>query len=309
MGSAGDPERRIYFDTSSWNDLADHPARDNLIGSLKGTGTLVLASVFSVGEVLQTNNPARRRTLCETVHALHGEGPLLERPFDILYATASAFQRGDVEATVPESGPSRQLWQYMTGASEFTEQDGAGIKAWLRNSEGNLGRFIEHIKPPMPDLTTNYCSKEVLARDDFLSLLLQFPDISSLSLSVSDMRALSSKATVWSAAAATVAYMIELSTTHTPKSKGKKKRPGAADLWQAVYLGAVEIFVSSDQWFSGALAKISSCMQHPRCVVDTSDFLEGIAHWRPSHSKNISAARCWLCGCQDAAAKGTHALR
>ncbi len=101
MGSIGDPARRIYFDTSSWNELADHPARDQLIGSLRGTGTLVLASVFSVGEVLQTTNPGRRRTFCETIKALHGEGPLLERPFDLIYASASTFQRGDSENDRP----------------------------------------------------------------------------------------------------------------------------------------------------------------------------------------------------------------
>ncbi len=99
----------------------------------------------------------------------------------------------------------------------------------------------------------------MLDRDDFLTLLLKLPNIGSLGLSVSDVRTLCDKTTVWSAAAATLGYMIELSTTHAPKSKGKRKRPGAADLWQAVYLGTVEIFVSSDRWLADGLARISSC--------------------------------------------------
>jgi hypothetical protein len=276
MGGIGNSARRIYFDTSAWNRLAKHPARNQLVGSLKGTGTLVLASVFSVGEVLRTTDPIVRQTLCGTIQDLHGEGPLLERPVDLIYASASAFHRGDRERTVPESGPSRQLWQFMRGDSELCAEDTELIAAWLQNSEANLAQFIEQIKPPLPDLKTNYCSREVLDRDDFLTLLLKFPNIGSLGLSVSEVRTLCEKTDVWSAAAATLAYMIELSTTHARIWKGGRKRPGAADLWQAIYLGTVEIFVSSDRRLVDGLSRISSCMQHPRCVVDTDAFFEKV---------------------------------
>jgi len=293
MGSISDAPRRIYFETSSWNKLAKHPARDQLVGSLKDSETLVLASVLSVGEVLQTPTLSTRRALCETIRDLHGGGPLLERPVDIMYASASAFRRGDSEMTVPECGPAHQLWQFITGAAELSEQDTARIMAWLKNSEANLAQFIEEIKPPLPDRKTNYCSREVLDGDDFLSLLLKYPNISSMGLSVSDIRTLCDRTDVWRAAAATLGYMIELSTTHAPKGRRGRRRPGAADLWQAVYLGTVEIFVSSDTWLIDGLARISSCMEHPRCVVDSDAFLEGIPHWSAR-----GPLRCWLCGCQ-----------
>jgi hypothetical protein len=133
----------------------------------------------------------------------------------------------------------------------------------------------------------------VLDRDDFLGLLLRYPNIGSLDLSVSDIRALCDKTDVWRAAAATLGYMIELSTKHAPEKRRKKKRPGAADLWQAVYLGTVEIFVTSDTWLLEGTARISSCMQHPRCIADSDAFLEGITRWSAR-----GPLGCWLCGCQ-----------
>jgi hypothetical protein len=80
---------------------------------------------------------------------------------------------------------------------------------------------------------------------------------------------------IWRALAATLAYIINLSTTHSPKYRKKKKRPGGPDLWQAVYLGAVEVFVTSDTRLLEAVSEISPLLKYPRCAVHTNDFLNG----------------------------------
>jgi hypothetical protein len=62
------------------------------------------------------------------------------------------------------------------------------------------------------------------------------------------MRTICAKSDVWKALAAMLAYMIKPSTTHAPKNKKRRPQPpGARDLWQAPYLGVVEVFVTDDE--------------------------------------------------------------
>lgn len=67
--------------------------------------------------------------------------------------------------------------------------------------------------------------------------------------------------------------MIQLSTTHTPKNPKGKKRPGDADLWQAVYLGVDEFFVAGDEQMLEAVAEVSALLPYPRRIMRTRDFL------------------------------------
>ena len=48
-----------YFDTSAWNNLADHPKYETIVAELQRSHVIVLASVISAGEILKT--PARGR--------------------------------------------------------------------------------------------------------------------------------------------------------------------------------------------------------------------------------------------------------
>jgi hypothetical protein len=52
--------------------------------------------------------------------------------------------------------------------------------------------------------------------------------------------------------------MIELSAKHVTKSKHGKKRPGGPDLWQTVYLGVSEIFVTGDEGLIEAASSVSA---------------------------------------------------
>ena len=79
-------------------------------------------------------------------------------------------------------------------------------------------------------------------------------------------------------------------------SAGEILRP---DMWQVVYLGVAEAFVSSDQRLLEAAQEVSKTFRYPRCVISTRDFLDGITASHPSH-------RCPVCG--SSALIGLHAL-
>ena len=263
----------VYFDTSSWNDLVERPDREELISLIKQRKQLALASVISVGEVLRTLDDLRRQQICSAMQILHGDGPLLERSFnELARAAAQGVLQGQREFFLPETGSGKYLRACMLGATNPPPTD--EICGWLRNTRNNMERFIQEIKPQQPDLTTCYLSREVLAREDFLKLLCELPPAKELGVSVSQMRAICEKSDVWKALGATLAYIIGISTTHAPKNIKGSKRPGAEDLWQAPYLGVVEVFVTSDGPMLEAVSKISALLPHPRCILYTKEFFK-----------------------------------
>lgn len=289
-------DRLVYFDTSAWDRLAKDCNRDQVIRSIQRKKFRVLASVISVGEVLRTPDLKQRQLTCSTMCALHGDGPVLDHPLALARAAAQAVLKGDGDFLLPESGPARSLRVCM---SDPTAPPTREITGWLSNMNGNVESFIEEIKPDERDALTNYLSPEVLEREDFVRLLSQFPPVKELALTVPQIHTACQKSDIWKALRATLACMIQLSTTHAPKNKKGKKRPGGADLWQAVYLGVVELFAASDQRMLESVAGVSELLPCPRRILDTQDFLRefGTAatapvgptalHWRGNATWNI----------------------
>ena len=106
--------QNIYFDTSVWGHLTAAPDRDRLINALKRRRQIPRASVISVGEILMTPDLDIRECLCQTVRALHGTRQVLERPFDIAKAAASAFLKGNKTLRIKESGPARSFYDALS---------------------------------------------------------------------------------------------------------------------------------------------------------------------------------------------------
>ena len=96
---------------------------------------------------------------------------------------------------------------------------------------------------------------------------------------------------VWRALAGTLGYILTQIKSHAPARQGSRRRPGAADLWQAVYLGVSEVFVTSDVRQLDAVSQISAVLRYPRCVVDTAAFFEGLTCVTPD-----PAVFCRRCG-------------
>lgn len=279
----------VYFDTSAWNALADHSNREGLIASLHRRGAVVLASAISAGEILKTPAAERRTQLCRVMQDLLGERALLERPLTIVEAAARAVMRGDEDVLLQQTGPGRTLLAYV---SHPEEADGDGIVAWLGNLDGNLERFRAAVEPPQPT-TTRYDSPDVLNSDAFLGLLLTLPPaVEQGRLSLIRVRELCERSDVWRALAGSLGVVLHEVMSRSPKRKNGHKRPGASDLWQAVYLGVAEVFVTGDERQLEAVSKVSAILHYPRCVVQASEFFAGL------ETDGVrTGPRCPVCGC------------
>ena len=298
--------RRVYFDTSAWDYLSKHGDGEWIADLIKRSRTLVFVSVISVGEVLRDPDSARRRRTCGIMRGLHGDGHLLERPLDLALAAAHAFLRGEKEMTLPRSGFGEALHSYMHNPMSPPNED---IVFWLHNMDNNVDRFIEQIKPIQPDLATRYCIPEVLKRADFLRILCELPSTKPLNLSNSQMGELCETCDIWRSLAATLAYIVELSTRHTPKSPHRKKRTGGPDVWQLVYLGVADVFVTGDSNQLQAARSVSRCLKFPRCVVSREEFIDAIESWglESAASQETSAKNCPICRCRLSTRVGVHA--
>jgi hypothetical protein len=101
------------------------------------------------------------------------------------------------------------------------------------------GQFIAEVRPQEAD-PQSYTRLEIIRRDDFIDL----PPARNLLLTRQDMRMLVSSSDVWMPLAGALAHTITLPTTHVPKRFRKKQRTGGPDVWQLVYLGGAEVFVT-----------------------------------------------------------------
>jgi hypothetical protein len=299
--------QNIYFDTSVWGHLTEAPDRDTLILALRRRRQVPRASVISVAEILLTPDLTTRESLCETVRALHGEQQVLERPFDIAKAAASAFLQGQKTLCIKESAPAKSFYDALSDPRHAPVEQ---IKQWIENMNSNMESFLQGIKPPLRDAATNYLKPEVLERDDFLSDLCKFQTAQELGLSVPQMRELCHSSDMWRSLGATLAYIIQLSTAHAPKRRKinskRAKRPDGADIWQIAYLGCVQVFITGDRWLLEAATEVSRLLKHQRCTIYSFEFLNALrkfASGRPS-KRGI----CSVCGIARGQSKGGHAV-
>jgi hypothetical protein len=285
-----------YFDTSAWNHVVDHAESDAIVDTLGSRAVIVLASVISAGEILKTPAADRRERLCAVMLKLHGDVALLERPMTLAVEAAKAFFRDEPDFSLPRTGPGRSLLAFLGCPATA---DTSSIAAWLQKLDRNHGRFLKEIRPELPDPNTLYYSPELLHTEPFLKLLSTVPAAQELGLSVPQIAALIAGVDVWRALAGTVGYIITQSTSHSPKTRQGRSRPGGPDMWQLVYLGVAEAFVSSDERLLEAAREVSKTSRYPRCVISTRDFLDGITASTLSH-------RCPVCG--SSALIGLHAF-
>jgi len=277
----------VYFDASAWNRLADHPNHEGLTAGLRHRNARVIASVISAGEILRTTDPERRAQLAVVIRDLNPDLPLFEGPLALAAVTASAALNGEPDALLEQTGSGRTLLGYLH-RPDATDRDPIG--AWLQNNERNLERFRLSVEAPEPE-GTRYHSPEILGTDAFLRLLLTLPPAVELRLSLAQVRELYERVDVWRALAGTLGYILTQIKSRSPEYQGNHRRPGAADLWQAVYLGVAEVFVTRDKRQREAVSEISGVLRYPRCVVHPDDFFEGVEAGVPD-----PAAFCRRCG-------------
>lgn len=286
----------VYFDTSAWNQLADHSDRDGVITSLRARHIVVLGSVISAGEILKTPDLTRREQLCSVMLSVSlGDRALLEPPLALAKAAAEAVLRGEADVLLQQTGSGRTFHFFLAHPHEA---DVPAIEAWLGNSDANLERFRVLVEPDEPS-RTRFCTPDVLASDAFLRCLLMVPPAVELGLTLAQVRDLCGRADIWRALAGALAGVIAQVLTRAPKKKKGRRRPGAPDLWQAVYLGVAEVFVTGDERQLEAVSEVSVVLKHPRCVVFARDFFAALD---PTSAQ--AGRRCGVCGCVVRAAGG-----
>jgi hypothetical protein len=285
-----------YFDASAWSDLARDSRCDAIVAGLRRRQVRVLASVISAGEILKTPDRGLRGRLCSVMLALHGDGPLLERPMTLVASAATACLKGESDFVLPLSEPGQSILALLHEPNETDQQ----VADWIHNLDEKYQQFLAQAKPEQPNMTTRYYSAEILRSDPFLRLLASCPAALQLDLSTAQVAHLCSRVDVWQALAGTFGFMITEAMSHSPSRRRSRKRPGGPDVWQSVYLGVSEIFVSSDVRLLEAATEVSMTLRYPRCVVATHDFLNGLGANSGAYSP------CRICG--TSVLVGSHAL-
>jgi len=186
----------VYFDTSTWNHLEDHAKREELIQLIQQRKLRVVASVISVAEILRIQGDLRRRQICSTMLALHGDAPLLERPFDLARAAAQGVLQGQVDFSIPRTGPGAYLLGCMLDVTQ-TPPTGE-IWNWLHNMDDNLARLKAELN--LLDLASDLdVLPNVLGTEALLKMLCKLPPAEELGVSPSQMRDIYGKSDVWKA--------------------------------------------------------------------------------------------------------------
>ncbi|PYV88950.1 MAG: hypothetical protein DMG05_14615 [Acidobacteria bacterium] len=262
---------RVYFDTSAWNHLTKEPKRDALTVQVRQQFSVVFASVISVAEVLLTPDLKIRRSLSGTIGALHGDWPLLERPLDLASSAAEGFFHGKRDFLMKSTPPGESLLSQLLDPSD---PDIENIRNWLGNTDRNMGSFIEGVKPEFAISNTKICSLDFMENNALLSALCAFPSAKAMHLTPSQTEKLCRHCDVWCALRATLAAILDLSFRHSPKRMGRRQRPGGPDLWQAVYLGCVDMFVVNDTWMREVISDIASLLPYRRRVMSPNEFYQ-----------------------------------
>src|SRR5207245_8405863 len=107
------------------------------------------------------------------------------------------------------------------------------IRNWLQNTDQNMERFVEGVKPEFPITNTKICSLDFTENNALLNALCAFPQAKAMALVLSQMAELCSHSVVWCAVRATLAAILDLSFRHSPNRMGRRQRPGGPDLWQS----------------------------------------------------------------------------
>jgi hypothetical protein len=246
----------ICLDTSALNALCDDPDSADLVLAIRSSHRVLLGSL-NVMEVVATSGESRRRLLLEFMKSLSDGTLPLAMPNKLVRRAAHAFSKGKKALTgtiTPEEGPS---WWFINNPS-------------LADAEAQREAFKwkQSIEDPFRDIHRS-------ARDEFQGILASNPGLMPRSpghsikmfkensealyaivkdvfkretrqhLSRDAMWQLFYRAPQWPLFLAGWAHesfeRALQSSNYSPKGK-----PGALDLWHAVYLPMCDIFVTRD---------------------------------------------------------------
>jgi hypothetical protein len=263
----------VYFDTNAWNRLLDHPERERILTLLQQANVSVLASIFSGVEVANTRDLERRRALCGLMWAVTRGFPLLGHPMEVAVPIGRAILDDEVDYLFPESDSAARLLRFLGNLDD--EDLRLECLDWKRREEEKFAAFFEQLKPPQPNPSVSFLTREVIESDAFLETLLLFEPAREAGLTLEEMRRICNAPhdSIWTAVRAMLAYWIQDALRHAGQ-----KRPNAFDLWQAVYLGlSINAFVTDDTPLLDAARKINKFLKVQRLILTFDGFLSRLA--------------------------------
>jgi hypothetical protein len=107
----------VYFDTSAWNRLADHPDCERVIASLHERRDVIFGSVYSAGEILKTRDPEGGQWEFDaTVQASPGvRRPAVVGEIEVRRAPDAAACAGRAESTLRRRSVERGSGRVVAG--------------------------------------------------------------------------------------------------------------------------------------------------------------------------------------------------
>lgn len=142
---------------------------------------------------------------------------------------------------------------------------------WRRREEKKFAALFEQLKPPQPNPSVSFLTREVIESDALLESLLLFEPARDAGLTLEGMRRICNAPhdSIWTAVRAMLAYWIQDAIRHAGR-----KRPNAFDLWQAVYLGLpVHAFVTDDEPLLAAARDINGFLKVQRLILTFDELL------------------------------------
>lgn len=263
----------VYFDTNAWNQLLDHPTRERTLSRLQPANVSVLASIFSATEVANTRDPERRRALCGLIRAVNGDFPLLGHPMEVAVSMGRAILDDGDEYLFPEARSAALLLRFLDNPED--EAMRLECLEWRHREEKKFAAIFEQLKPPQPNPSISFLTREVVESDAVLETLLLFEPTRDAHLTLEEMRRIcdAPNDSIWTAVRAMLAYWIQDAFRHAGR-----KRPNAFDLWQAVYLGLpVHAFVTDDGPLLEAARNINRFLKVQRLILTFDEFLSRLA--------------------------------
>ena len=258
-----------YFDTSAWNGLMDHPDQNRVLHRLKEADVSVLASMFCATEIANTPQLDRRRALCTLIKNVHGDFPLLGHPMEIAVPIARAILDGEDDYLIPENPSGAILLRFLDDPTDEPQRQ--EFLEWRQRIEAKFETLFEKIKPPAPDPSINFLTRELVESQAMLEMLVLFEPAKEAGFTVAQMRQIcdAPNDSIWTALRGMLAYWINIAYRHAGK-----RRPNAFDLWPSVYLGLpLHVFVTNDTRLLDAARQINGFQKIRRHVLTFEEFL------------------------------------
>jgi len=250
--------RRLYFDTSAINWLADEPKRSLIFKALSQDACSI--SIFTVVELASTPNDARRIHLLSTAKQLTGDYRPLAMPGEILSRSASAFINRE-ETMNPSMGEDWDgIWHALCDPTLIDKQALNEAQAWKSKQQKwyqdmhEIGRpyvqaDMSRLSEPERKWIVQFPSrllKHFARNREFLLHIVSDLAPSTITVSREIAEGIIDNLEPWRFFLAAMAYGM-YSRSLQINGYGKQSNPGSIDTQQAIYLAGCDVFVTADE--------------------------------------------------------------